>query len=167
MAITLYEAAASYRALVAELSELDLDPQAVSDTLEGELLPVEERIRAVAVVIANMDAEADIVKTHAKRLAEKAKSIENRIEWLRGYLLANMTACGITEIKAGDVLTVKVKNKPAEVEVFDEKQVPVLYMNQPAPPPAVPDKRMIAEVLKAGGQVPGCRLTQGQRVEIK
>jgi len=37
----------------------------------------------------------------------------------------------------------------------------------PEPPPPAPDKKAIAAALKAGQEVPGCRLTHGMRLEIK
>ena len=41
------------------------------------------------------------------------------------------------------------------------------WMVQPEPPPPAPDKKAIASALKCGEDVPGCRLVQGTRVEIK
>jgi hypothetical protein len=56
------------------------------------------------------------------------------------------------------------------VHVFDEKQIPLAYMRMPEPPPPpplMPNKTMIAEAIKAGFAVPGARLEQGQRLEIR
>jgi len=40
-------------------------------------------------------------------------------------------------------------------------------MRQPEPPPPSPDKTAIKEAMKAGVDVPGCKLTVGKRLEIK
>jgi hypothetical protein len=56
------------------------------------------------------------------------------------------------------------------VDIFDERQVPEAFMvtPEPAPPPQPrPDKAAIKAALAAGTDVPGARLTQGTRLEIK
>jgi hypothetical protein len=45
--------------------------------------------------------------------------------------------------------------------------VPEKFMKAPPPPPPALDKKAVAEALKAGEDVPGCRLEQGTRLEIK
>lgn len=165
-AITLYQIASELAQTAAKLAELDLDEQTIADTLEGELAPFEAKANAVACVAANLDAEASAYAEHAKKSGERAKALSGRADHLRGYLLANMQTAGVSEIKyPGMVL--KLQNNPPSVEVLDERQIPTEFMRTPAPPPAAPDKKAIAEALKAGADVPGAKLKQTQRLVIK
>ena len=53
------------------------------------------------------------------------------------------------------------------VDVFEPGLVPADYMKDPPPPPPEIDRKLVMQALKEGFDVPGCRLTQGERVEIK
>jgi hypothetical protein len=60
-----------------------------------------------------------------------------------------------------------VRDNPAAVVVDDAAVIPAEFMRQPAPPPAEPDRRAIADAIKAGREVPGAHLEKSQRVQIK
>ena len=165
-AITLYKLADEYRALAAKLEELTDDPVVISDTLEGESLALEDKARAVACFIANIEAEAEVYAAHAKTLADKGRAIQKRADGLRDYLKTNMERCGITEIKpngAGPAL--KIKQNPEAVEVTDASLVPEEFLAPP--PPRSPDKTAIKAALKAGQELSFARLTRGTRLEVK
>ena len=165
MSISLYEVSAEFRSIAAQLEAMDIDEQTVADTLEGARYPVEQKGRAVAMVIANLDATAAAYANHAKQAADRAKAISKRADWLKQYLLVNMEACGMTEI-SGFALTVKIRNNPASVEIFDDALIPAEFMRQPEPPPPAPDKKAIAAAIKAGTDVAGARMKQCKRLEI-
>jgi predicted nuclease with TOPRIM domain len=165
-AITLYQLADKYRSLAQKLEELTDDPQAIADTLEGEAMELEDKARAVACYIANIEAEADAYAAHAKTVADKAKAIQRRADSLRDYLKLNMEACGITEIKPnGAGPTLKIKQNPESVEITDAALIPDEYLAPPAP--RAPDKTKIKEMLKAGAELTFARLTRGTRLEMK
>jgi hypothetical protein len=91
------------------------------------------------------------------------------MDHLRTYLLNNLQASGITKIDTPE-LVVSVKKNPASVVIDDEKVIPPEFMvtPPPAPPPLPrPDKGAIRDAIKAGTDVPGCRLVQGARLEIR
>jgi hypothetical protein len=165
-AITLYEIGAEYRAMAAQLADLDLPPEAIADTLEGEVAVFEDKARAVACVVSNIEAEAEAYAQHAKKAAERANALSARATGLQDYLRTQMELCGISEIK-GPGLLLKLQNNPPSVDVLDEAQIPANYMRYPPPPAAVPDKKMIGEALKAGIEIPGCALKQSRRLVIK
>ena len=77
-----------------------------------------------------------------------------------------MAAAGVTKIECPDVTLSRRKN-PASVEVFEEGLIPQAYMRTPTPPPPEPDRKAIIAALKEGIDVPGCRLMQKERVDIK
>lgn len=168
--LTLYELSAEYREAAQTLSELDADEQTLADTLEGLRYPMEQKARNVALVVGNLEALADSAKEASAKLAERAKRVQARADWLRKYLLHNMQAAGITKIEpTADLPYFKIalQNNPVSVVILDPALVPSGYLREPAPPPAEPDKKLIAQALKDGYDVPGCELRQSQRLVIK
>jgi len=164
----LYTIAQEYRQQSAQLAELDLDEQTLADTLESIQWPIEAKAQAVAAVIGNMDAAANMVKEFAKRKADEAKAMQARADRLRQYLLDNMLACGISEIKATDgSMTLRTRQNPASLVIDDAGAIPGnLYIYPDAPAP-YPDKAAIKAAIKAGEDVPGVHLEHGMRLEIK
>lgn len=164
--ITLYDLAEEFRSAAEALRDSELDEQTITDTLEGLQFPVEVKARNVAIVIANMRAEADAIREAKERLAAREKRIDARMEWLESYLLANMQRCEIKKIES-PIITISLRNNPPKVIIDDEKILPWEFMKQPPQPPPTPEKTLIRDALKAGKFIPGAHLEQSQRVEIK
>jgi hypothetical protein len=162
----LYVLVGEYRAAADRLAEMDLDAQTVADTLESISGDLEQKAVAVAMVARNFDASAAAIKDAEAQMAARRKAIENRAAGLRAYLLNCMQATGIKRIECPH-FALALRDNPPAVEVFDAAQIPAEFMRQPEPPPPTADKAAIKEALKAGREVPGARLTQGQRIDIK
>ena len=165
-ALTLYEIAAEYRADLEKLAELDLDDQTLTDTLEGMGGELTTKAQSVACFIRNLEATAAQIKDAEAAMAARRKAVENRAARVKDYLLASMMVAGVQKIEC-PLFRMSVRENPAAVEVFQPELIPAQFMRQPEPPPATPDKAAIKEALKAGQDVPGCKLTQGKRLEIK
>jgi hypothetical protein len=166
--MNLYEISTQYLATAQQLAELDIDEQTLSDTLEAEAWPVEEKVRAVSAVILNLQAEADMVKGTADRIAKRAKALQSRADALHDYLLINMQRTGITEIKALDG-TFKAKlyrERDANVIIDSEHLIPADYMRE-IPARQEPDKVLIKKAIKDGYEVPGAHVVKKDRLEIK
>ena len=165
---TLYEIVSEYRQQASQLAELDLDDQTISDTLESLQWPVEDKARAVAAVIGNLDAHAGLVKEFAKRKADEAKRMQARADYLRKYLLDAMLATGISEIQAIDgSLTIKTMMNPPSVVIDDMRSLSDEFLYIPPIPAVQPDKKAIADAIKRGEDVPGAHLEQTMRISIR
>lgn len=162
----LYEIAAEYRAAAEKLAELDLDAQTIADTLEGLSGDLETKAQNVAFFVRNLQSTAAAIKQAESDMAARRKAMENRADSLMRYLFDSMTVAGIEKIECPH-FRLAIKNNPAAVEIFEPGLVPASFMRTPEPPPPSPDKTAIKEALKAGQDVPGARLTSGQRLEIK
>lgn len=166
--MNLYEISTQYLATAQQLAELDIDEQTLSETLEAEAWPVEEKVRAVSAVILNLQAEADMVKGTADRIAKRAKALQSRADALHDYLLINMQRTGITEIKALDG-TFKAKiyrERDASVVIDSENLIPADYMRE-IPARYEPDKVLIKKAINDGYEVPGAHIVKKDRLEIK
>lgn len=164
----LYEIVAEFKEKAERLFDLDLPDDVISDTLESEAWPVEEKVRAVSAVILNLQAEADMVKGTADRIAKRAKALQSRADALHDYLLINMQRTGITEIKALDG-TFKAKlyrERDASVVIDSENLIPADYMRE-IPARCEPDKVLIKKAINDGYEVPGAHIVKKDRLEIK
>ncbi len=163
---TLYDLTVERIALKNKLETLDLDQVTIEDTLEGESTEIQSKIENYGFIIREMESFADAIKAEEDRLSKRRKIAENRVEQIKQWLKSNMEACGIHKIEY-PAFTIAVQNNPASVVVDMESAIPEGYMRIPEPPPMMPNKKLIAEALKAGLDVPGCHLSQSTRLVIK
>lgn len=161
----LYELAAAFRADAEKLADLDLDPQTLADTIEGMSGELEVKAQNVVMFCRNLESTAAAIKEAEAKMAARRKAIENRAAGLMRYVQASMELAGVTKIES-PYFRLTIQNNPPAVDVFEPGLVPSEFMTQPAPPPPAPDKTAIKGALKAGIDVPGCRLTTGQRLVV-
>lgn len=162
----LYELAHDYRNAADKLADLDLDPQTIEDTLESLSGDLEVKATNTAMLIRNIEASAAAIKAAEEQMAARRKALENRAARIKDYVLANMMVAGIQKIEC-PFFKLAVRDNPPAVEVYEPGLIPASFMRQPDPPPPAVDKTAIKEALKAGQDVPGCKLTVGKRLEIK
>lgn len=165
--MNLFEVAVVYRDTAERLADLDIDDQTLADTLDAEA-GIDLRVKAtnIAMVCRNLEVTAQAIKDAEQQMAARRKAIDNRISRLKRYLLDGMQLAGITKIDSPHFQIARRTNPPS-VDVFEPGMVPAGYMRNPPPPPPELDKKAIAAALKSGLDVPGCRLTQTERVEIR
>lgn len=163
---TLYEIAADYRMRLELLAELDLDEQTIADTLESLGGEIQIKSQNVAMFIGNLEAQAKAIKEAETTMAARRKAIESRAERVRKYLLENMIFAGISKIEC-PYFKIAVQDNPPAVMIDDLASVPADYMRQPELPPPAPDKKLIAQAIKDGFDVPGAHLEVGKRLVIK
>lgn len=151
-----------------KLELLNLDEETIADTLESESTELEAKITDYGYVIRNRESFVDAIRDEIERLQARLKAEEVRIQKIEEWLLYNMQRCGISLVESPS-FTINVKTNPQSVDVLDERQIPARYMRTPAvkiPEPA-PDKKLILDALKAGLDVPGCKIKRSVKLEIK
>lgn len=163
---TLYQLVGERLALQNKLEELNFDEVTIEDTLLGESTAIQAKIEDYAFVIRNMEALPDAIKEEEKRLAERRKAIEKRIEHIKNWLLVNMQQAGISKIET-PVFTVALQNNPASVIIDDESLIENGYKRLPDPLPLVVDKKLIKMAIDAGMVVEGAHIEVKQRLVIK
>lgn len=146
---------------IQELAENDESMiEAVADTMEGITADFEQKGQAVVVIFKGMEADIEAIDSELKRLSEKKKAIQNRVEWLRNYLRDNMAATGITKISC-PLFNITLSEAAKQVEVFDESALPDDYVTVKTV--LSPDKRKLLADLKEGVDIPGAMLVEGTR----
>ncbi len=160
----LYVIANEYRDAAQKLADLDLDPQTVADTLEGLSGELEVKAQSVAYMVRNLEVTAAAIKEFEAQQAARRKAIENRAEGLRQYLARCMEATGIERIEGPGVKLSFRKSSAVAIDGAD--LIPAEYMRTPEPPPPSPDKKAIADAIKAGVDVPGAHIEHRRSLVI-
>jgi len=163
---TLYEIAAEYRTDMEKLADLELSPEAIADTIEGMSGALQQKAQNIGSLVKHLEVTADAMKDAEAQLYKRRKAVEARIEHIKSYVLNVMQHNNIQKIET-PYFNLSISKNPPAVDIFDSNQVPAHFMKQPEPPPPSPDKVAIKESLKLGEDVPGCRLSQSVRLNIK
>lgn len=164
--MTLYELTEQRLALQSKLMDLEYDTETIADTLEGSSTELQAKIVDYGFVIRNMEAFGDAMQEEEKRLAARRKSHNIKVERIKTWLLTNMVGCQISKIEC-PLFTISVRKNPPSVIVEDESMIPDNFLVVPDLPPPSPDKKAISAALKAGQDVPGCKLESKQSISIK
>ena len=123
-----------------------------------------DKIDSFGAFIRAETARNKYYREEAQRFSNKAKTSENRINYLKSRYLAIMGQAGVKKI-TGKAYTLSVRSTPA-VEVEDVDLLDDLYCRV-IPERREPDKQIIKEYLRAGGTLPGCRLVQSDSLQIR
>ena len=166
MTIALYTIAAEYRAMVERLLDSTDDEQTIKDTIEAESYPLEIKAQQVAYAPKILDSEADAIEAAIKDMQARAKSKRNRAMQIREYLKSSMELAGVTKIECPH-FQISIKNNPPSVDIFELDLIPAEFMRQSPPPPPAPDKAAIKDAIKSGIEIPGAKINQSTRIEIK
>ena len=161
----LFLIAQEYPAAAETLADLNLDEQTVADTLESMGGELEVKAQAVGHMVRAIEADSEAILQWAKDALERAKTAQARADRLRQYLSTNLQACGIQKVE-GPGITVSFR-KSSAVVVDEPGLIPSEFMRQPEPPPPAPDKKAIADALKAGDVVPGAHIETRQNLQIR
>lgn len=157
----LYELSQQYSQLM-ELVE-ELDEITFRDTLESIQEEIDDKVENTVKLMRSFQGDVEAIKSEEKRLADRRRAIENRIESIKGYLQNEMEIAGIDKVKRPTV-TVSIANNPPSVSIEDESLIPSEYM---IPQPEKIDKRALLTALKEGEEITGCFIKQTKGVRIK
>ena len=157
----LYELTENYLQLL-EMAE-DMDPELIRDTLESIEESIAEKAENTAKLIKSLEADVKAIKEEEKRLADRRKALEKKIENIKDYLQEQLEIAGIDKVKR-PTITVSIQNNPPSVRVVNEELIPSHFM---IPQPPKLDKKGILEKLKNGENVPGVELAQERSLRIR
>lgn len=162
----LYEIVSVYRADLDALAELELDPQTVADTLDAIQGDIQDKLRAVIAYSLELEITATGAAAAAKRMKDRADSLDTRVKWLRDYALRAMQATGIGDIGT-DEFDAKIAKTPPKVVISEGATIPLQFWREPDPPLPTVDKQAIAAAIKGGAVIEGVSLIGGFRLAIR
>lgn len=163
--MNLYEIAVAYREDAHRLADLDMPAEVVTDTLDAMAGDLEVKAQNVVFFARDLQATAAAIKDAEEQMAKRRKAIENRAKHLLDYVHGCMETAEVQKIECPH-FRLTIQAKPPSVDVYEPGLLPAQYMRTPEAPPPAPDKKAIADAIKAGEEVPGARLVQGTRLAI-
>ena len=126
--MTLYELKENYRAVLELMEDEEADQEAVADTLSMITDDIEEKAENYAIIMKELEAEADKLKKEEDRLKKRRQAIENHREQMKDILKSAMELIGKRKIstehftiviqKNGGSLPVHIDNEDALPERF-------------------------------------------------
>lgn len=117
--LTLFEIVDEYRDLYEMMTDPDVDPQLLADSLESIIGQLEVKACGYVQVIKQLDMEAKQAKEVAQMFAEKAKVRENNVKRMKEALKAAMEQTNQKEVTAG-AFTIKLQaNGGKEPIIYD------------------------------------------------
>lgn len=160
----LYVLAQQYRDVAVALSDMDLDENTISDTLESMAGEFEVKAANIAMSARNLEVTATAIKEAVAQMMDRCKAIESRAANMRRYLLDNMLYANVSKIEP-PYIRLGIRTNPPSVVILDGAIVPEEFMRPP--PPREPDKSAIKAAIESGRILSFAKLVQVKRVEIK
>ena len=157
---TLYQMTAQAGELYELLQGEIIDEQTFKDTLEA--IGTEEKIEGYCQVIKNLQADLDMFKAEADRIADRMKPIKNNIDRMKESLLAFLKVSGQDKVKAG-TFAVSIGTSKA-TNILDEALIPTEYKT---PQPDKIDKTAIKKAIESGLAVAGAEIIINEGVRIR
>ncbi|MBN8410728.1 siphovirus Gp157 family protein [Halomonas litopenaei] len=157
---TLYDLAAEHQQLVNLAADNDEDfAAALADTLDANDQQIDDKIEATVIVARQLESDAEACKAEAKRLSERAKTLERNAGACRERVMWCMENIGKKSIKRPlFTITRQAGRQIAAIDSVDDLPDDYLVTKTTT----APDKKLILERLKAGEAVPGCHLDSGK-----
>lgn len=160
----LYELAAEFKSVADRLEETDLDEQTIADTLEGYAAEFNDKVVSIVSLIRNLETTAEAIKEAERHQKERRDAIEKKAQWLRDYVLRNMTTVGCEKVSCG-LFAVRVRQNSPSVQIADDAEIPASYISQKIV--VSPDKKALKEALESGVEIKGVSLVRSNSLTIK
>ena len=106
------------------------------------------------------------MKEESKRLAARAKTVSNRIDYLRGMYASIMLEHGLKKVKGGVYEVALSKSERVEVPVHTDG-LPQEFVRVKVEETREPDKTAIKAAIKEGREIPGCSLKTIYKVQVR
>lgn len=159
----LYELTENYRNLQELLENPDIPTEMIETALNEVGEQFEDKAENVAKLIKTLEANVLGYKAEEKRLADRRKSEENRITWLKSYLESSMRLIGKIKFK-GKLFSFNIQKNTPSLNIENEKLIPKEYWIEQAP---ILDKKAILSALKEGAEILGANIHQTESLRIR
>lgn len=163
MSATLYEMTGQYLEALDFLTDPAnaVDQQTAVDTMEAMDGSIDEKMLNTARFILEMEHQSEGIKAAMDRMAARKKTLDNRAEWLKGYLKAAMEQTGKNKVSDAFNALSLVKNR-AHVVIEDPILIPEEYKE------TVSELKINKKLIYSAGGCPGARIEDGGfRISIK
>ena len=165
----LYELTKDYMDLLYLIDTEEIDPEAITDTLEAITASIEEKADNIACMLKGLEAEAQAIKAEEDRLKERRKAKERAYERIKAYLSEELLKANITAV---DTARNKITFRKSEgVYIADEgaflswalaNRNDLVKYGKPEV-----NKTAIKIAIKSGIGIEGAELRVNQNIQLK
>lgn len=96
---TMYDLTADYKTVLEMATNPEIDPQAITDTLESIAAEIEIKAENTAIILKEIEAEAAKIKAEEQRLKDRRTSLENNAKNIKQRLFDAMKTTGKEKFK--------------------------------------------------------------------
>lgn len=142
--------------------EIDEETGELLNALDWDELNMayEEKIENIACYIKNLASDVLAFKAEEENIAKRRKSVEKKIDFLKGLLAEHMGGEKFSTAKCAVSF-----RRTEKVEVSDVELIPAELLRVKTTVEA--DKTAIKAALKSGREINGCRLVENISTQIK
>ena len=164
--LKLYELTEAYRILEDLLALDEATREEWQEALDRVGEQIEDKILAIAKLIRNFQVSEDAYKAEADRLLKRAKTINDRAEWLKGYIKNAMLDTELVKVEGTPGVRLQSNSSPSVEITVGVEALPKRYRRHVEYDEA--DKSKMIEDWRAGGwvSVPGVSLYRGKHIRI-
>ena len=157
----LYELADQYKFLDSLLED-EADAESFATALSSLRDEFGNKVSNIGKFVLSLSSDIGAIRTEESRLAQRRKTLEGKIDWLKEYLHKEMTFAGIDKVQQ-DVVTVSLRLAPPSCIVVDLDEIPSEY-RRVIPEHWEPDKvAIIYRFKKTGEIVPGVEIVADKK----
>lgn len=164
--MNLYELAFEYREAEALLNEAETNEeyQQALDHLTDLEVGLTDKVDNIASYIRNLDGDINKFKEEENRLADKRKTMQNKQERLKKYLMDVFAQQGIDSVQ-GERFQVKIQNNSQwSMAVSDESNIPAEYFEKI---PTLKKGQLKKDIIENGLYIEGVTVSKGQHLRIR
>jgi hypothetical protein len=137
--------------------------EALTIVLETKGLPT--AVSEGGAIILNLKAQIEMLIQAEARIAGRRAYLEGLCAAAKDWALKLMQDAGVKRISGDGAIEIVRRSNPPKLEIVDENAIPILYRKMELVENF--DKRGMATALKEGAIIPGARLVQTERLEVK
>jgi hypothetical protein len=163
----LYNLTESYRNLISALENDEPSEDGLKNELTQITTQLSDKAESIAKMIIELESGNVIIQSEIDRLSNHKRVSENKVKWLRDYVLGEMLASGIDKIP-GQLLTLSLQKVQPSVVVLNKDEVEERF-RRIVPETWEVDKRGILDNFKVTAEIPkGCEIiTDKKSLRIK
>lgn len=154
----LYEITEAYNSLL----DADLDEEAIEQSLKVIDDEFDVKAENIAKLISSINGDIETLKSEERRLADRRRSYEKKIESLKNYLFNNLQMVDKKRIQT-PLYKISIQKNPAKLVVKDEKRVPDEYFKTVKRL----DKAKLKDAVKDGLETDYAELVQEEGLRIR
>ena len=139
------------------------DAETLEELEKGILIQLENKGAGLVQYFRNTDTTLDTIDAEIKRLQGLKKSLENKVDNFKSYIIFNMERMGVKKIETGlGTLSLKASKS---VDIYDESLIDKKFVTQ-----VIKEKISKTDLKKAienGEEVQGARVVSKNSLQIK